>query len=76
VAGNGTPAIVAAERAGVAHRVHEYVHDPKAPWPRFVADGPERAREPDRGESRSLLERLAALFAGRAGDWRKLWSRS
>jgi Cys-tRNA(Pro)/Cys-tRNA(Cys) deacylase len=30
VAGKGTPAIAAAERAGVAHRVHEYEHDPKA----------------------------------------------
>jgi len=28
VAGKGTPAIVAAERAGVAFAVHEYVHDP------------------------------------------------
>ncbi len=31
VAGKGTPAILAAERAGVAHRVHEYAHDPRAP---------------------------------------------
>jgi len=30
VAGKGTPAIVAAERAGVAFSVHEYEHDPKA----------------------------------------------
>jgi Cys-tRNA(Pro)/Cys-tRNA(Cys) deacylase len=30
VAGTGTPAIVAAERAGVAFTVHEYAHDPKA----------------------------------------------
>ena len=30
MAGKGTPAIVAAERAGVAFTVHEYVHDPKA----------------------------------------------
>jgi len=30
VAGKGTPAIVAAERAGVAFTVHEYAHDPKA----------------------------------------------
>jgi Cys-tRNA(Pro)/Cys-tRNA(Cys) deacylase len=29
MAGKGTPAIVAAERAGVAHRVHEYPHDPR-----------------------------------------------
>jgi Cys-tRNA(Pro)/Cys-tRNA(Cys) deacylase len=31
VAGKGTPAIVAAEKAGVAFSVHEYAHDPKAP---------------------------------------------
>jgi Cys-tRNA(Pro)/Cys-tRNA(Cys) deacylase len=30
VAGKGTPAIVAAERAGIAFAVHEYDHDPKA----------------------------------------------
>jgi Cys-tRNA(Pro)/Cys-tRNA(Cys) deacylase len=30
VAGKGTPAIVAAERAGVSFSVHEYAHDPKA----------------------------------------------
>jgi Cys-tRNA(Pro)/Cys-tRNA(Cys) deacylase len=30
VAGKGTPAIVAAERAGIVFRVHEYAHDPKA----------------------------------------------
>ena len=28
--GEGTPAIVAAERAGIAFTVHEYAHDPKA----------------------------------------------
>jgi len=31
VAGKGTPAVVAAERAGVTHRVHAYEHDPGAP---------------------------------------------
>jgi len=30
VAGKGTPAIVAAERAGIAFTVHEYPHNPKA----------------------------------------------
>jgi len=30
VAGKGTPAIVAAERAGIVYSVHEYAHDPKA----------------------------------------------
>jgi Cys-tRNA(Pro)/Cys-tRNA(Cys) deacylase len=30
VAGKGTPAIVAAERAGITFKVHEYAHDPKA----------------------------------------------
>lgn len=30
MAGKGTPAIVAAERAGVSFTVHEYVHDAKA----------------------------------------------
>ena len=30
MAGKGTPAIVAAERAGIAFTVHEYEHDPKA----------------------------------------------
>jgi len=30
MAGKGTPAIVAAERARIAFTVHEYVHDPKA----------------------------------------------
>ena len=30
MAGKGTPAIVVAERAGIAFTVHEYVHDPKA----------------------------------------------
>ena len=30
MAGTGTPAIVAAERAGIAFTVHEYAHDPKA----------------------------------------------
>jgi Cys-tRNA(Pro)/Cys-tRNA(Cys) deacylase len=30
VAGKGTPALVAAEKAGIAFSVHEYVHDPKA----------------------------------------------
>jgi Cys-tRNA(Pro)/Cys-tRNA(Cys) deacylase len=30
VAGKGTPAIVAAEKAGIQFSVHEYVHDPKA----------------------------------------------
>jgi Cys-tRNA(Pro)/Cys-tRNA(Cys) deacylase len=30
VAGKGTPAIVAAERAGISFTVHEYVHDAKA----------------------------------------------
>ena len=31
MAGKETPAIVAAERAGIAFRVHEYEHDPRAP---------------------------------------------
>ena len=31
MAGKGTPATVAAEKAGVAFSVHEYEHDPKAP---------------------------------------------
>ncbi|RDI75081.1 hypothetical protein Gocc_0879 [Gaiella occulta] len=31
MAGRGTPALVAAERAGIAFRVHEYAHDAKAP---------------------------------------------
>jgi Cys-tRNA(Pro)/Cys-tRNA(Cys) deacylase len=31
VAGKGTPAIAAAERAGIAFTVHEYAHDPRAP---------------------------------------------
>lgn len=31
VAGKGTPAIVAVERARIAFTVHEYEHDPKAP---------------------------------------------
>jgi len=31
VAGKGTPATAAAERAGIAFSVHEYDHDPKAP---------------------------------------------
>jgi Cys-tRNA(Pro)/Cys-tRNA(Cys) deacylase len=31
VAGRGTPATVAAERAGISFTVHEYAHDPKAP---------------------------------------------
>ena len=30
MAGKGTPAIAAAERAGVAFRVHEYEHDPRS----------------------------------------------
>lgn len=30
MAGKGTPAIVAAERAKVAYTVHEYAHDPRA----------------------------------------------
>ena len=30
MAGKGTPAIVAAERAAIAFTVHEYEHDPKA----------------------------------------------
>lgn len=30
MAGKGTPAIVAAERAGIVFVVHEYAHDPKA----------------------------------------------
>lgn len=30
IAGKGTPAIVAAERAKVAYTVHEYAHDPRA----------------------------------------------
>ncbi len=30
MAGKGTPAIVAAERAGISFTVHEYAHDPKA----------------------------------------------
>ena len=30
MAGKGTPAIVAAKRAGIAFTVHEYAHDPKA----------------------------------------------
>jgi Cys-tRNA(Pro)/Cys-tRNA(Cys) deacylase len=30
VAGRRTPAITAAERAGIAFRVHEYEHDPRA----------------------------------------------
>ena len=30
MAGKGTPAIVAAERAGITLRVHEYEHDPRA----------------------------------------------
>ena len=30
MAGTGTPALVAAERAAIAFTVHEYVHDPKA----------------------------------------------
>lgn len=31
VAGRGTPALAAARRASIAHRVHEYAHDPAAP---------------------------------------------
>jgi Cys-tRNA(Pro)/Cys-tRNA(Cys) deacylase len=31
VAGTGTPAIAAAQRAGIPYRVHEYLHDPGAP---------------------------------------------
>ncbi len=31
MAGKGTPAIAAAERAGIAFTVHEYAHDPRAP---------------------------------------------
>jgi len=31
MAGKGTPAIVAAEKAGITFSVHEYAHDPKAP---------------------------------------------
>lgn len=31
MAGKGTPAVAAAERAGVAHRLHAYDHDPTAP---------------------------------------------
>jgi len=30
MAGKGTPAIVAAERAGIAFTLHEYAHDPNA----------------------------------------------
>ena len=30
MAGKGTPAIVAAERAGIPFTVHEYAHDPRA----------------------------------------------
>lgn len=30
MAGGRTPAIVALERAGIAHEVHEYPHDPRA----------------------------------------------
>jgi len=30
VAGKGTPAIAAVQRAGIAYHVHEYVHDPDA----------------------------------------------
>jgi Cys-tRNA(Pro)/Cys-tRNA(Cys) deacylase len=30
VAGKGTPAIAAVQRAGIPHHVHEYVHDPDA----------------------------------------------
>lgn len=30
MAGRGTPATVAAEKAGIAFSVHEYAHDPKA----------------------------------------------
>jgi Cys-tRNA(Pro)/Cys-tRNA(Cys) deacylase len=30
MAGKGTPAIVAAERAGIAFTVHEYAHDPRS----------------------------------------------
>ena len=30
MAGRGTPAIVAAERSGIAFSVHEYEHDPRA----------------------------------------------
>ncbi len=30
VAGKGTPAIAAAERAGIPFRVHDYAHDPRA----------------------------------------------
>ena len=30
MAGKGTPAVVAAERAGIVFTVHEYEHDPKA----------------------------------------------
>jgi Cys-tRNA(Pro)/Cys-tRNA(Cys) deacylase len=31
VAGKGTPAVAAAEKAGIAFSLHEYAHDPKAP---------------------------------------------
>ena len=31
MAGKGTPAILAAERAGIVHRVHGYEHEPDAP---------------------------------------------
>ncbi len=32
MAGKGTPATRVVERAGIAHRVHEYVHDPAASY--------------------------------------------
>ena len=31
MAGRGTPAIAAAQHAGIAFRVHEYAHDPRSP---------------------------------------------
>ena len=31
MAGKGTPAVLAAEKAGIVFSVHEYAHDPKAP---------------------------------------------
>ena len=54
-----TPALVALERARVAYRLHEYVHDPKAP-----AYGLEAAEKLDVDPAR-VFKTLVAEVDGR-----------
>ena len=71
MAGKGTPAVVAAERAGIAFAVHEYIHDPKA-----VSYGLEAAEKLGLDPARvfkTLVADVDGSLTARSSRWRHSW---